>query len=121
MEFIQFGQYVAAFAFVVGLIGLMGLGLRKYGNPATRSRKRSHARLEVVETLPIDARSRLMIIRRDDMEHLLVKSGDRFELIEADIPCALPEEDSSEPEEDNHLAVHKDGPRLLVNSNKERP
>lgn len=86
MEFMEIGQFVAAFALVVGLIGLLSLALRKFGNPAMRVRGRDEARLSIVETLPIDARSRLLLIRRDNMEHLLVKSGDRFEVIEVDIP-----------------------------------
>lgn len=105
MEFAQIGQFLAAFALVVGLIGLMGIGMRKWGNPAMRMRKRDEARLSIVETLPIDARSRLLLIRRDNMEHLLVKSGDRFEVIEVDIPAA--EEDEA------------NGPSLMINP-KER-
>ncbi|MCH2546990.1 MAG: flagellar biosynthetic protein FliO [Alphaproteobacteria bacterium] len=105
MEYVQIGQFFAAFALVVGLIGLLGIALRKYGNPAMRIRRKSEARLSIVETLPIDARSRLLLVRRDDMEHLIVKSGDRFEVIEVDIPCNDEEEDT--------------GPSLII-SNKER-
>lgn len=92
MEFMQIGQFAAAFALVVGLIGLLSLALRKFGNPAMRVRSRDEARLSIVETLPIDARSRLLLIRRDNMEHLLVKSGDRFEVVEVDIPYEEAEE-----------------------------
>lgn len=106
MEFAQIGQFLAAFALVVGLIGLMGLGMRKWGNPAMRVRKREEARLSIVETLPIDARSRLLLIRRDNMEHLLVKSGDRFEVVEVDIPVV--EDEGTET-----------GPSLLLDTGKE--
>jgi flagellar protein FliO/FliZ len=107
MEFVEVGKFVAAFALVVGLIGLMSLAMRKFGNPAMRVRSRDEARLKIVETLPIDARSRLLLIRRDNMEHLLVKSGDRFEVVEVDIPC----EDATEEE--------STGPSLFVKESKE--
>ena len=112
MEFVQIGQYIAAFALVVGLIGLMGMGMRKFGNPAMRVRKRDEARLAIVETLAIDARSRLYIIRRDDVEHLLVKSGDRVEVIECDIPC--------EGEEGEETMIGATGPKLLLKVTKEQ-
>lgn len=108
MEFVQIGQYIAAFALVVGMIGLMGMVMRKFGNPALRVRSRDEARLAVVETLAIDARSRLYLIRRDDVEHLLVKSGDRFEVIECDIPAG---------EDESSAAA---GPKLFLQVNKER-
>lgn len=110
MEYVQIGQFLAAFALVVGLIGLMGMGMRKYGNPGMRVRRRSEARLSIVETLPIDARSRLLLIRRDNMEHLLVKSGDRFEVIEVDIPAVDMDADEDEDA----------GPTLFVNDSEER-
>lgn len=107
MEYVQVGQFIAAFALVVGLIGLMGMAMRKYGNPGMRARRRSEARLHVVETLPIDTRSRLLLIRRDNVEHLLVKSGDRFEVVEGDIPCDDDEDADS-------------GPSLIITDKKER-
>lgn len=110
MEFVQLGQYIAAFVFVVGLIGLMALGMRKFGNPAMRSRGRADARLEIMESLHIDSRSRLMLIRRDDTEHLLIKSGERFTVVEADIPTAWEEE----------LAEAESEPTLKLEHDKER-
>lgn len=121
MEFVQIGQYIAAFALVVGLIGLMALAMRKFGNPGMRRRPRSEARLEIIESLPIDARSRLILIRRDDVEHLLVKSGDRVEVVESDIfeeeyiiEDYLDEDDYEDDADDKE-------PRLNLGSKKEQP
>lgn len=111
MEFADMGQTLAAFALVVGLIGLLGLAMRKFGNPAMRIRGREEARLAIVESLPIDARSRLLLIRRDDVEHLVVKSGDRFEVIEVDI---LASEDENEEERGPRI------PKLMVTKKAER-
>lgn len=111
MEFADMGQTIAAFALVVGLIGLLGLAMRKFGNPAMRIRGRDEARLAIVESLPIDARSRLLLIRRDDVEHLIVKSGDRFEVIEVDILAGETEE-----EEEHGPRI----PKLMVTKKAER-
>lgn len=97
MEYVEIGKFVAAFVLVIGLIGLMGLGMRKYGNPALRVRARSEARLSLVEALPIDARSRLLLVRRDNREHLLIKSGEQFVVVEAGIAVASADEAPIEP------------------------
>lgn len=63
----------AALAFVLALIGLFGLLLRRFGPMAgIPVRKGAERRLSVVEVLPIDARRRLVLVRRDDVEHLLL-------------------------------------------------
>lgn len=73
--YIQFGL---ALVFVLGLIGLLALVLRRlgYGGPAlSRGRQR---RLSIVEVAAIDAKRRLVLVRRDGTEHLLLlgTSGD---------------------------------------------
>lgn len=83
MEFVQIGQFIAAFAFVVGLIGIFALVMRKLRKPQVRRRR--EGRLQVVETMMLDPKTRLYLIRRDDIEHLLIRSGDRFEVVETHI------------------------------------
>jgi flagellar protein FliO/FliZ len=65
---------ILAFAIVLGLLGLFALGLRYVAArglklPGTAGGKR---RLELVEALPLDARRRLVIVRCDGKEHLLL-------------------------------------------------
>jgi flagellar protein FliO/FliZ len=71
---ISFLRVALAFAAVFGLLGLMGLALRhlaargiKMPGPAGRKR-----RLEVVESLTIDVRRRLVLVRCDNKEHLIL-------------------------------------------------
>lgn len=57
---------------VIGLIGIAALIARKAGVaslPVSMGRKR---RLAVSESLPLDARRRLLIVRCDDREHLII-------------------------------------------------
>ena len=73
MDISQYFRFLLALAFVLGLIGLVAYAVRRFGLgnriPATRGRDR---RLEVVEILPMDARRRLVLLRRDDREHLVL-------------------------------------------------
>jgi flagellar protein FliO/FliZ len=73
-----------AFVVVLGLLGLFALGLRYVAArgiklPGASSGKK---RLELIETLPLDARRRLVIVRCDEAEYLLLLSGDQNILID---------------------------------------
>ncbi len=73
MEIFEFLRFASALVFVLALIGSLGWMVRHFKlaerfasfGPATR-------RLKVIESLPLDPRRRLLIVRRDDTEHLLV-------------------------------------------------
>jgi flagellar protein FliO/FliZ len=58
--------------------------LRKFGPPARLARG-GDRRLSVVEITPIDARRRLVLVRRDDREHLLLLGIGQDLVIEAGI------------------------------------
>lgn len=66
-------RFALALVFVVGLIGLLALLLKRYGSGlAFAGRQGGVRRLSVREMLPIDARHRLVLVRRDNKEHLLL-------------------------------------------------
>lgn len=73
MNFGTYLQFLLALIFVIGLIGLFALALRKLA-PGMRAVRRPGAarRLEVLEVLPLDARRRLVMVRRDGAAHLLL-------------------------------------------------
>lgn len=74
-------RFVAALVFVLALIGLAAWALRRLGvAPRVRARQRGERRLEIVEVAVLDARRRLVLIRRDDVEHLLIL-GPNSELV----------------------------------------
>src|SRR5262249_4275590 len=73
-EGVSWPRVILAFGVVFGLIGIMALALKRVttdGLPLPGLPKRSERRLEIMETLPIDARRRLLIVRADGEEHLL--------------------------------------------------
>src|SRR5581483_6358497 len=81
------GKVVIALAIVVGLLAGITWAIRRYGadhfgNAATRGRQ---PRLAVVDAAAVDGRRRLVIVRRDNVEHLLMIGGPTDVLVEANI------------------------------------
>lgn len=65
-------QAVLGLLFVLGLIGLAAMLARRFGlAPAVRP-DRGLRRLAVVESIALDARRRLVLLRRDGVEHLVI-------------------------------------------------
>ena len=75
MEFIDVLRYFGALLLVLALVGGAGLVARRFGVPGI-TRAAADKRLAVVETLMIGPRQRLFIVRRDDVEHLVLSTPD---------------------------------------------
>lgn len=79
-------RFLLALAFVLGLIGLVALALRRVGGQFGALRRQPGARrLEIAEVLPLDGRRRLVLVRRDGREHLLLLGPQSDLVIERDI------------------------------------
>lgn len=66
-------RFVLAFGFVLGLLGLFALALRKWGNKLMLTAPPAASpRLQVVEMRALGPRHRLVLIKRDSVEHLLL-------------------------------------------------
>lgn len=77
-----------ALAFVIGLIGLTATGLRYFGGDRFLKKGlklQKDRRLKIVDFLVIDQKRKLLIIQRDDVEHLLLIGGDRETVVETNI------------------------------------
>jgi flagellar protein FliO/FliZ len=79
-------RFLLALVFVLALIGLAAWLARRFGLagavPLPRGRAR---RLSVVESVAIDGKHRLVLVRRDDVEHLMMLGPGPDLLIEAGI------------------------------------
>jgi flagellar protein FliO/FliZ len=64
-------KFALAFLLVLGLIALCAWALRRFGLGGAIRPTRGR-RLAVVESLALDPRHRLVLVRRDDREHLLL-------------------------------------------------
>lgn len=101
--------YIAAFVFVIALIaigawllkGLAGGGGNKTGS-FLRGRER---RLGVVEAANVDGRRKLVLIRRDDTEHLIMTGGPVDLVVETGIRKAHPVEPSFGPERSDDRVI----------------
>lgn len=73
MEFSVYLRFLLALVFVLGLIGLIAWAARRFGLLRGTVRPRNgQRRIEVIETAAIDSKRRLMLVRRDGAEHLLL-------------------------------------------------
>ncbi|TVS00338.1 MAG: hypothetical protein EA406_00675 [Rhodospirillales bacterium] len=88
MDTAHYLQFILALVFVLALIGLLALVARRLGlggiPPATRGHGR---RLAVVEVRTLDARRRLLLVRRDRVEHLVILGPSSELLVESGIPA----------------------------------
>ncbi len=77
----------AALGAVLGLILLAAWAVRRFGltGIAAATGAGGQKRLSVVEVRPLDARRQLVLVRRDDVEHLLILSAAGETLVEAGI------------------------------------
>lgn len=84
MDVVSLARVLLSFAFVVALIIVVAWGVRRLGlDRKLRPQARPDARLEIVDQLLIDPRRRVVLIRRDQKEHLVLLSTDRELLIES--------------------------------------
>lgn len=81
MDLYSFLRAILALAVTIGLIGLAAALARKYapGLLAKLQARKGERRLEVIETLVLDPTRRLLLVRIDDEERLLLV-GDGREL-----------------------------------------
>lgn len=83
MDFLDLLRAMFALAITLGIIGLAAWGARRYAPQllARLSAERGERRMKVVETLMLDPARRLVLVRIDDEERLLML-GEGRELIE---------------------------------------
>lgn len=90
MDFTDFIRAVAALAVTLGLAGGAALLLRRFGPDALgRLTTKGPRRLSVTETLVLDPSRRLVLVRVDDREQLLLLGEGRL-LGDAPAPEPLP-------------------------------
>jgi flagellar protein FliO/FliZ len=87
MEIADYLRFVFAFAFVIALIGILAFAARRYGMGYRNVARTSKRRLCISEIMPIDNKRRLVLIKRDDKEHLLVLGGTTDLVVEQNIPA----------------------------------
>ena len=74
MNFLDLARAVFGLAFTLGLIGLAAYAARRYAPQllARLNAERGERRMQVVETLVLDPARRLVLVRIDDEERLIL-------------------------------------------------
>lgn len=72
MGYETYWRFVLALIFVVALIGACAWVARKLGLGGRLITTGGRRRLAVVEVLPLDSKRRLVLLKRDGVEHLLL-------------------------------------------------
>ncbi len=77
MEWVEYSRFILALVFVLALIGLAAWIARKFGlMPNVKAKIRPGQRLQILEMINIDAKRRLLLVRHDNNEHLILLGGD---------------------------------------------
>lgn len=72
MDEVNLLRVAAAFVFVIGLIFLSSWLLRYFRGSAWAEKMQGERRLQLVEQLYIDSRTKLVLVKCDAVEHLLL-------------------------------------------------
>src|SRR5258708_10139415 len=111
------GRFVVAFVLVLGLIGGGGLVWRRFfgaGPLSPLGPRGRQPRLAVIDAAAVDARRRLILIKRDNVEHLLMIGGPTDIVVESNIgragPIAATRDPRPIPERTARHATLTDGP-----------
>jgi flagellar protein FliO/FliZ len=83
----ELARFAGALGIVVGLIFLCALAARRGGLIPTGRAGRRTGRIGVVESVALDAKRRLVLVRRDDREHLVVLGPTGDLVVERGIPA----------------------------------
>ena len=79
MDFTEVFRYFGALALVLALVGAAALAMRKYGLPGLPGS--GNRRLRIVESLILGRNHRLIIVRCDGMDHMMVTAPQGATLI----------------------------------------
>ena len=110
------GRFIVAFVLVLGLIGAGAVLWRRFGTgPLSPIGPRGRQpRLAVIDAAVVDARRRLVLIKRDHVEHLLMIGGPTDIVVESNITrtgaTAVSREPRPIPESTHRHGMSTDGP-----------
>ncbi len=103
MESGTYFQFLLALVFVLALIGLLAWVYRHFAlGRKFLGRPRKESRLGIIEFKHVDAKRKLVLLRRDDTEHLILLGPNSDTLVEAGIdapPGDQPAKQASEQDE----------------------
>ena len=99
MDLAEYLRFFLALGFVLVLIAILAALVRRsgLGDRLAVAKTSGERRLDLIEVRPVDAKRKLVLLRRDDREHLVLLGNSQDLLIESDIPVD-PSRDNRENE-----------------------
>jgi len=85
MEVLSLSKALLGFIFVLALMYFFAWVLKKFGLAQGVVAPKENARLKIIEMLPIDHSRKLVIVKRDEHEHLLLLGANSETLIETNM------------------------------------
>src|SRR5512141_3479557 len=91
--------FLFAFIAVLALIGVAAWLVRRFANNrlGANTQRGRMPRLAVIDAAAVDGRRRLVLVRRDNVEHLLMIGGPSDIVVEPNIVRAMPGRDQMAP------------------------
>ncbi len=90
MDLAEYLRFFLALGFVLVLIAILAALVRRsgLGDRLAVAKTTTGRRLDLIEVRPLDAKRKLILLRRDDREHLVLLGSGSDLLIESNIPAA---------------------------------
>lgn len=85
MEIADYLRFVFALAFVIAMIGILAFLAKRHGLGYRNGPRSTKRRLSISEIMPIDNKRRLVLVKRDDKEHLIMIGGTTDLVVEQNI------------------------------------
>ncbi len=82
MDIVDFGRYAGGLLVTLGLLALLAFGARRF-NLLSFAQGGTSGRLKLVDSLMLDPRRRVAIVRVDDREHVVLTSATGEILLES--------------------------------------
>lgn len=106
MDSINLSQVAIAFGALLVLLGVFWYGARIFSGGSRIGKMRPNQRIGVIETAVVDGNRRLVLVRRDNTEHLLLLGNHGDLVIENNIPVS----EASQQQAKNWAALRDEPP-----------
>jgi flagellar protein FliO/FliZ len=78
-------KFLFALILVLSLMGVLAYVLKRFGLGGERLMPADKRRIRIVEALPLDMRRKAILLRRDDVEHLVIIGASGETVVETNI------------------------------------
>lgn len=85
MDYVAYVNAFLALIFVLGLIGIVAFIFKKFSHGSFANASGNKKRLSLQEVFYIDAKRKLVLVKRDDVEHLILIGTNSETVVEKNV------------------------------------